>query len=775
MRSYLILGGNAKTVFDLDQLSGRIEGEEPGKPSNLESVSGDFWSSTIADGGAVEISSRSARGESVGFGLEWDKRKVTWVLKYTLSDTVVLLNGTELRSSRPLVQDSCWLEIVDRDGSKGTRFLFKRIPEAPTFQNRRSREARLLGRGLLIGRSGKERSEDELPLLGLDPEIRSISSKQAEVSRDAKTGAWVLRNLHSTPLLVNGTSDYDQDHHTLVFGDCLQIPKYKYYTFQFDGQSLVHLGDGGAIQARGLEKVVKDNKKILSNVNLDLKCGEFVGVLGGSGQGKSTLMNAVCAISPATSGEVWLDGRELRSAADIADEAIGYVPQDDIVHRELTVREALEFAGKLRLATSTPQLRSAIDRVLNGLELGVHQNKRIRVLSGGQRKRVSIASELLTNPRFLFLDEPTSGLDPQTEWELMGLLHRLRLSRPLGIFCTTHVLQKSHVFDSVILVHGGRIIFKGPPVDAARYFLVERPFEEAEETSEGNDSSVRHSFSGDSAISESGEGISDERLLNSLSLVYGKIEGIFRKLLRRRGGEASKDGHDVVAEMERVYLDSSYAEPLDPLVGDSKRNGGGAKPKRKRSEKARRPGGWKTLSVLIARQWRILKAEPLNLVFLLAQAIVIGFLVGWVSENLVFQMFIAVIATLWFGCSNAAQQIVGELPIFRRERLAGVGLNVYLVGKFAFLTVITSVQALLLFATVLLSHHTFHPETLPLYPEPDRAENKKAFTEIFFSNRPEFMFPGVAAPPIPTFDGKSEDLGDSIAGFEVVFQDGLSS
>ena len=104
------------------------------------------------------------------------------------------------------------------------------------------------------------------------------------------------------------------------------------------------------------------------------------------------------------------------------------------------------------------------------------------------------------------------------------------------------------------------------------------------------------------------------------------------------------------------------------------------------------------MRILLARQWKVLLADPLNLIFLFAQALAIGGMVGWVAENAGLRMFLCVVATLWFGCSNGAQQIIGELPIFRRERVCGLGLNVYLQSKLVFLSMLTIVQAVLLFS-----------------------------------------------------------------------------
>jgi len=760
--------------FDLDELSGRLSG---GNASKASVTLGSSPEDTIS------LPEFALSPQHLLF--EWLPRSSTWSIKNQGSNGSVSVNSSPLNAgeTRTLAMDSCLISAA------GAELWFARTPAPPEFRGRVAKSIEIPSEGLVIGRGDAKGDpqqnsdpKERRPKLSLDPEIFTISSRQAEIVW--KDGGVVLANLHRSGKFrtkLNGNQNFDRQ--ILVFGDCLQIPGYEYYTFQFDGRSLVHIGDEGILQARGLKRIVGDGKQILSDVDIDIHCGEFVGVLGGSGQGKSTLMNAVCAIAPATSGTVRLDGRKLASASDIADEAIGYVPQDDIVHGDLKVREALEFGARLRLKLSKRQLSQAIDGVLQTLGLVEHQHKPIKILSGGQRKRVSIASELLTNPRFIFLDEPTSGLDPQTESDLMSELSVLARNKRMGIFCTTHVLQNSHLFSSIVFVHGGRIVFHGRPIEAVRYFLLARPFDpeaggstSTSMSSPGASGSSATSGARDSsgvfAASPTGSAqVSEDELLAKLPKVYGEMDR-----MSARGEPA-----EVAKRMQEVFEESEFKRALTPLKtgdpsarsGSDRRNAGR---KARQKERRKRPGFFKTLAVLNARQWRLLVSDRLNLVFLMAQALAIGALVGWVDDNLVFQMFIAVIATLWFGCSNGAQQIVGELAIFRRERLAGIGLNAYLLSKLGFVSLVTSVQAILLFATILGTHHLSHPEILPVFGEPDREQNRKAFAESFFNNRIEFMRPALgstssrpgAAAPSEGFVDVSDFMVMDASGSELV-------
>lgn len=168
-------------------------------------------------------------------------------------------------------------------------------------------------------------------------------------------------------------------------------------------------------------------RRILSGVNLDLRSGELTAVIGPSGSGKSTLIKCLSTTYRPSSGAVRFDGAELDTVRSAYRQRLGYVPQDDVIHRELRVETACRYAARLRLDAelSDTDIEERVCRVLETLGLGEHRRKRIRNLSGGQRKRVNIGVELLADPDVLLLDEPASGLDTGTEEDLVGCLKHL--------------------------------------------------------------------------------------------------------------------------------------------------------------------------------------------------------------------------------------------------------------------------------------------------------------------------------------------------------------
>ena len=219
--------------------------------------------------------------------------------------------------------------------------------------------------------------------------------------------------------------------------------------------------------------VVRGGKKILQRVNLSFRGGELVALLGPSGSGKSTLLKALCGFSPGE-GVVYLGDQELYSNFDQYRMMLGYVPQDDLVHQLLSVSATLEYAARLRLPAEMPEpLRKAkVNQILKVLELDTHKGKAVRSLSGGQRKRVSVAVELLAEPPVLFLDEPTSGLDPALEEASMQLFRTLTNSNRITLV-TTHVLTTLECADLVVFMCEGRVLFVGPPQFAAEHFGVD--------------------------------------------------------------------------------------------------------------------------------------------------------------------------------------------------------------------------------------------------------------------------------------------------------------
>lgn len=264
-------------------------------------------------------------------------------------------------------------------------------------------------------------------------------------------------------------------------GDEIRIASHR-LVFQEDG--IAHFDEAGNIRldALHIEKWYSKTANILKKVSISIYPKEFVALVGASGAGKSTLMNALTGFNPANGAKsrVLVNGKNLYSHLDEYRSEMGFVPQEDIIHRELTVYKALDYAGQLRMPadTSRQERHQRVLEVIDVLGLSRQKDSLITALSGGQRKRVSMGVELLTKPGLFFLDEATSGLDPGTETEMMELLRELA-DGGRTVILVTHATKNVMMCDQVVfLAKGGYLAYFGPPNEALEYFEKYRTVEE---------------------------------------------------------------------------------------------------------------------------------------------------------------------------------------------------------------------------------------------------------------------------------------------------------
>jgi ABC-type multidrug transport system ATPase subunit/pSer/pThr/pTyr-binding forkhead associated (FHA) protein len=397
------------------------------------------------------------------------------------------------------------------------------------------------------------------------------------------------------------------------------------------------------LKARGLTRN-PGGKLILDDVSLNINMGEFVSLIGPSGGGKSTLLRALNGFRFADKGTVRIAGRDLYRDFHAVKGFLGYVPQDDAVHPQLTVSQTLHYVAKLRLPAdfSSEEREEKIERVLSELELTDHRAKFVYQLSGGQRKRVCIGVELLTDPKVLFLDEPTSGLDPGMEYNMM------RISRELActgrtVVLTTHTMTNISLCDKLIFIVGGKLAFFGSPAEALRHFRVRR----------GED----------------------------LFIVY-----------KDRKPE----------QWKKMYLSSPVCAKLLPESLDG--SGDKLEDNLEQIPGANKLGIFESLRQtwnLSERFILITLADRWNMLFLLVLSpaiISVGFTAIPRYQPL---MLIYSLAPLFLGVQNAAKEIVKELGVYRRERMVNLGLGPYLTSKIAVLALVAAAQVAVL---VVMAH-----------------------------------------------------------------------
>jgi ABC-type multidrug transport system ATPase subunit/pSer/pThr/pTyr-binding forkhead associated (FHA) protein len=499
-----------------------------------------------------------------------------------------------------------------------------------------------LGQQLRLGRAG------EVDVVLSDPSI----SRQHATIEHTSVGYQVTDLRSRAGSLVNGRRF---EKHQLVIGDQLQMGP---FFFRFDGQALERTTGLAGVEIEAYKLARRAGLiAILDNVSLKIDRGQFVAILGPSGSGKSSLLDTLTGLRPADSGVIRFDGIDFYQEYDRLRSLLGYVPQDDIVHRELTVSEALLFSARLRLPAGTPdiEIHKLVAQTINRLGLEGRTDTPIHRLSGGQRKRVSVGVELLGRPAILFLDEPTSGLDPASEFKMMELLRHLA-DGGCTVVCTTHVMENVYLTDKLFVIAGdkatgGKLVFSGGAQEARDHFGVQ------------------------------------------------KLTMLYDRLAERPAAEW------------RELMHQTQGEPAPLTV-----NPGAEASPRSSLRVSRKPKPAAALPVLLDRQWTILRADWKNFLILFGQPMVIALLVAWVTDDTTLSLFFAYLATLWFGCSNAAQEIVKELPIYRRERMVGLGRHSYLISKFSLMGTLTAVQGIFLYACLWMARYILYPDPDPGIP-----------------------------------------------------------
>ncbi len=438
-----------------------------------------------------------------------------------------------------------------------------------------------------------------------------------------------------------------------------------HHLFQLSDESLIEYVDTGDVsfEATGLSVSVDDGRKVLDDVSFRLRGGALLAVIGPSGAGKSTLLNALTGFRPADQGTVRYAGRDMYANYDELRRRIGYVPQDDILHPVLTVRQAMNYGARLRFPADTTQAERMrrIDDVL--LELGLTTDgqraddpagaprvaghdlahQRISHLSGGQRKRTSVALELLTRPTLLYLDEPTSGLDPGLDMEVMESLRRLA-DGGRTVIVVTHSIAQLHLCDSVlVLAAGGRTAYFGPPENAMRYF------------EESNWASV------------------------------------FRRLADAAGSE----------EAAERFRRSPYFVPASVTAPT-------ARPSPAALPSIRQQSVLSQFVTLSRRYLRVIASDVAYLRLICAFPFILGLVPRIISAtngmndgqfpNLAVQqiLLLIVVSISFMGMSNAIQEIVKERAVYRRERTIGLSIAAYLGSKICVVTLITVAQSAIL-------------------------------------------------------------------------------
>lgn len=414
--------------------------------------------------------------------------------------------------------------------------------------------------------------------------------------------------------------------------------------------------EGLRVEAYHLNKWVRKDLNLLQDISLVYQPREFIVVVGQSGGGKSTLLDAIAGYRPATQGRVFVNGTDVYQNFDAVRNEIGYVPQKDIIHMELTVYQALNYAAQLRMPkdTSKAEREKRILEVLTDLDLMHRKDVQVSGLSGGQQKRVSIGVELLTRPGLFFLDEPTSGLDPGTETAFMHLMRRLA-DQGRTIIMVTHATKNVVLADKVVfLARGGYVAWFGPPDEALTFFDKYR----------------------------------SEQDRRSRDMEFDQIYAILDDPAKGKG----KDWGD-----RYMASDAFVKYIVEPLESTQRQaQAAQAQPVKKQAHKGARISSLRQFMVLSARNVTILLRDRSALSLMLAVpigvgllSIVLGFVMGrnafaykgGNAPNAGITLFLVSLFALLVGGMSQMREFVKEADIYRRERLVNLRILPYVFSK----------------------------------------------------------------------------------------------
>lgn len=440
---------------------------------------------------------------------------------------------------------------------------------------------------------------------------------------------------------------------------------------------------------------------LIDEVTLKVPRGHFMAIVGPSGCGKTTLLKTIAGLNEESGGDLIWDGRNLATDKDFDPAEIGYVPQFSIAYDQLTVDESIESATRLRVKIKNySELDNRIDRILEETGLAALADRPVKVLSGGQKRRLGLAMELVTGPHLLLCDEVTSGLDPRSERDIVRLLHQLSRSDGRTVISVTHSLAHLELYDSILVLHEGRVAYHGPPEGLTHYFSVDDTEEVYPQLAKQRPEKWQQS--------------------------WGKHREAYYGKLTKRRNELIKKGELVVPDeakaSEKPSKKRSDTSPLDdPAESD--------KIVREASELVRTPGVISQFSTLLGRRWKIFFRDRgqvfLQLAILVCFPILVALFSERGNENIKkfsdryegtlqqiqehtmveksylsvgsavsgIVMFQVVLLSL-MGSNNSAREVAGERLIFEKEKFGGIRPIAYLGSKVAFLGSLILIQSL---------------------------------------------------------------------------------
>ena len=413
---------------------------------------------------------------------------------------------------------------------------------------------------------------------------------------------------------------------------------------------------------------------LVDRVSIRVPRGHFMAIVGPSGCGKTTLLKTIAGLNPESGGALYWEGRNLSQEGDFSPSEIGYVPQFSIAYDPLTVDESVEAAARLRVhCDDTAELDERIDRVLEETGLSSISDRQVKVLSGGQKRRLGLAMELVSDPKLLLCDEVTSGLDPRSEREIVRLLHDLSRRDGRIVMSVTHSLAHLELYDSILVLHEGRVVFHGPPEKLNHYFsvgdteevyprLVTQPSERWQASWEKHRESYQMMLDQNRGLLISRGEIQLPTSDAVESLVLPSFLSQFATLLSRRWRIFFRDRGQVFLQLAIILC-----FPILITIFSDKASGN-----------IRRYSDTRQANVFAEiQEQQSVRADQAK--------------VGSAISGII--MFQVVLLSL-MGSNNSAREIAGERPIYEKEKFGGLRPSAYLASKVAFLACLVIGQSL---------------------------------------------------------------------------------
>lgn len=413
---------------------------------------------------------------------------------------------------------------------------------------------------------------------------------------------------------------------------------------------------------------------LVDRVSIRVPKGHFMAIVGPSGCGKTTLLKTIAGLNPESGGALYWDGRNLSQEGDFSPSEIGYVPQFSIAYDPLTVDESVEAAARLRVhCDDAAELDERIDRVLEETGLSSISDRQVKVLSGGQKRRLGLAMELVSDPKLLLCDEVTSGLDPRSEREIVRLLHDLSRRDGRIVMSVTHSLAHLELYDSILVLHEGRVVFHGPPEKLNHYFsvgdteevyprLVTQPSERWQASWEKHRESYQMMLDQNRGLLVSRGEIQLPTSDAAESLVLPGFLSQFATLLSRRWRIFFRDRGQVFLQLAIILC-----FPILVTIFSDKASGN-----------IRRYSDTRQANVFAEiQEQQSVRADQAK--------------VGSAISGII--MFQVVLLSL-MGSNNSAREIAGERPIYEKEKFGGLRPSAYLASKVAFLACLVIGQSL---------------------------------------------------------------------------------